>query len=323
MIVAADGSGDVRTIQEAVDAVPEANSKPFVIRIRPGTYREKVRVEKSFVHLIGDEVTRIVWDDHATKTFADGRKYGTFESYTLLVTGDDFRAEGLTIENAAGPGTLVGQAVAAYVDADRAAFRQCRFLGHQDTLFTGPLPPKPLTVSAFGGPRDGLERRPTRQYYGECFFRGDVDFLFGSATVMFDRCEVFSNERNDPHDPINGWITAASTPEGVPHGYVFLDCLLTGDAAPGSVYLGRPWREFAKTAFVRCWMGAHIRNEGWHDWDKPGAHATTFYAEAGSTGPGAAGPRVGWSHRLSPSEVAGLTVAAVLGGDDGWNPARV
>lgn len=319
MTVAPDGSGDVRTIQEAVDAVPPDNRTPFVIRLRPGVYREKVRVEKAFVSLVGEDprTTVLVWDDHALKTFADGTPYGTFQSYTLSVTGDDFTADGLTIENNAGPGAVVGQAVAASVDADRAVFRRCRLIGHQDTLFTGPLPPKPLTAASFGTPREALPRRPTRQYYADCFLQGDIDFLFGSATAVFHRCEVFSRDRGEP---VNGWVTAASTPEGLAHGYVFLDCRLTSNAAPGTVYLGRPWRDFAQTVFVGCWMGAHIRPEGWHDWDKPAARTASYYAEAGSTGPGARGPRVGWSHRLTDGEAAGLTVAAVLAGNDGWNP---
>lgn len=318
MTVATDGSGDFLTIQEAVDAVPADNRTPFLIRIAPGVYREKVRVEKAFVSLVGDDpaTTILVWDDHALKTFADGTPYGTFQSYTLQVTGEDFTAQGLTIENDAGPGTIVGQAVAASVDADRAVFRHCRLVAHQDTLFTGPLPPKPLTASRFGTPREELPRRPTRQYYVDCFLQGDVDFLFGSATAVFQRCEVFSRDRGEP---INGWVTAASTPQGLAHGYVFLDCRLTGDAAPGTVYLGRPWRDFARTVFVRCHLGAHIRPAGWHDWDKPEAHATTFFAEAQSTGPGSMGTRVDWSHQLTEAEGAGLTVAVVLGGD-GWNP---
>lgn len=321
MTVASDGSGDVRTIQEAVDAVRPDNRRPFLIRIRPGIYREKVRIEKPFVHLAGEDAaaTVVTWDDHATKTFPDGRRYGTFESYTLLVTGDDFRAEGLTIENSAGPGSAVGQAVAASVDADRTVFRRCRFLGHQDTLFTGPLPPRPLTSDTFGTPRESLPRRPTRQYYADCFFQGDVDFLFGGATAVFERCEVFSSDRGEP---VNGWVTAASTPEGQAHGYVFLDCRLTGDAGPGTVYLGRPWREFAKTVFVRCWMGPHIRPEGWHDWDKPAAQTTSFYAEADSTGPGSQGTRVNWSHQLPASQAADLTATRILAGADGWNPHR-
>jgi len=319
MIVAADGSGDFRTIQEAVDAAPSDNPRPFQIRIRPGVYREKVRVEKAFVHLVGEnaDTTVLTWDDHALKTFADGSPYGTFESYTLLVAGDDFGAEGLTIENAAGPGSIVGQAIAAYVDADRVCFRHCRFLGHQDTLFTGPLPPYPLTAKAFGGPRERAERKVGRQFYGDCFFRGDVDFVFGSATAVFLRCELVSNPRQEP---VNGWITAASTPETSEYGYVFLDCRLTSDAAPQSVYLGRPWRDFAKTVFLRCWMGSHIHPEGWQDWDKPAARQTSFYAEGQSLGPGARGTRAPWTKHLSEQEAEEYTVSRILAGGDGWNP---
>lgn len=305
-------------LQEAIDALPPGEG-PVTLKVPPGVYREKLRIDRPGVRLVGRDphTTVITWDDHALKTFPDGRRYGTFASATVLVTGRDFRAEGITFENTAGPGHLVGQALAAYVDADRAVFRNCRFLGHQDTLFTGPLPPFPLTAVTFGGPREDAPRLPTRQYYADCYFAGDVDFVFGSATAVFQRCELFSRDRGEP---TNGWITAASTPEGAHHGYVFLDCRLTGNAAPGSVYLGRPWRDFAQTLFVRCELGPHIHRDGWHDWDKPHAHHSVVYGEVGCHGPGATGSRPEWVTTLSADEIARLTVPGVLGGIDGWNP---
>lgn len=312
--------GDFLTIQGAVDALPSDLHRPVEIRILPGVYREKLRVDKPFVHLRGEDAatTVLTWDDHATKTHPDGRKYGTFESFTLFVGADNFRAQGLTIENAAGPGSLVGQAVAAYVDADRVVFHRCRFVGHQDTLFTGPLPPAPLVGTAFGGPRSSGPRRPGRHYYHDCFLQGDVDFLFGSATAVFDRCEIFSRRRDEV---VNGWITAASTPEGQTHGYVFVDCRLTGDAAPGSVYLGRPWRDHARVVLVRCWLGPHIHPQGWDDWDKPRAQSTSFFAEMLCDGPGAdPATRVEWERELPESALGLLTPERLLAGVDGWNP---
>jgi len=329
MIVAADGSGDVRTVQEAIDRVPANNAGRVVIRIKNGVYKEKLSIDKPHITLIGEDAERtiVTYDDFARKKLPNGEAYGTFRSYTAFVGGDDFAAERITFENAAGPGEIVGQALAAYVDADRARFRECRFLGHQDTLFTGPLPPAPMKPgTAFACPRgDAAPRSPIRQYYRDCYIEGDVDFIFGSATAVFDRCTIHSKNRLDrdlrlepPHHAgINGWCTAASTPEGAPFGYVFLDCRLTSDAPPATVLLGRPWRGYAKTAFLRCWMGEHIRPDGWDNWDKPEAEGTAVYCEYGNVGPGAAlDRRVPWAKRLTPEEAAAYEVSNVLPGWD-------
>ncbi|WP_168123108.1 pectinesterase family protein [Paenibacillus sp. HB172176] len=336
--VAADGSGEYTTIQAAVDAIPPNLSERAMIRVRSGEYREKLFIDGKKLSLIGEgaEKTVIRWDDYALKAFLDGELYNTFHSYTAFIGGDDFIAEGLSFVNAAGPGHKVGQAVAAYVDGDRAVFRRCRFIASQDTLFTGPLPLYPIDRPTFGGPREGLPRRASRQYYEDCYMEGDVDFIFGSATAVFHRCEIFSRRRltegdggqsvEAPETSVHGWLTAASTPEEAANGYVFLSCRLTGDAPPQSVFLGRPWREHAHTAFVDCWMGAHIRAEGWDDWNKPDVERTVRYMEHGSSGPGAVtgspGMRVGWSRRLTEGKAAALTPASVLSGEDGWNPVE-
>lgn len=318
MIVAPDGSGDVTTVQAAVDAVPRDNRSPFVIRIRPGLYREKVRIDQPHVCLEADAGAVLVWGDHATQQGEDGKPRGTFWSATLLVAGNDFRARGLTVVNDAGPGHLVGQAVAAYVDADRASFEECRFLGHQDTLFTGPLPPYPLTAARFGGPLEDRPRTPTRQWYHRCSIEGDIDFIFGSATAVFDQCEIRSLDRGEP---VNGWVTAPSTPEGTEAGYVFVNCRLTAEAgvAPRSVYLGRPWRDWARVTYRGCWLGDHIHPDGWDDWGKPAAQDRSFFAEEACVGPGAGTDRVPWSHQLEPGSTRPL---AVLAGQDGWNPVE-
>lgn len=334
LIVAVDGSGDYRTVQEAVNQVPADNAAPITIRIKNGVYKEKLHIEKPFITLIGEDAegTVLEYDDYARKTYPNGDTYNTFNSYSVLIATHDFHAENLTIANTAGKGEVVGQAVAAYVDGDRISFRNCRFLGHQDTLFTGPLPPKPVERSSFGGPRDNGEYVYGRQYYESCYIEGDVDFIFGSATAVFKDCEIFAKNRLTPEnaeqfgkpDSIHGFLTAASTPEHVPFGYVFLDCRLTGDAPPQSYRLGRPWRIYAKTVFVRCWMGEHIRSEGWDNWNKPEAEETTVYAEYGSTGPGgAAAERVSWSKQLSPEEASAYTIENVLSGADQWDPQHI
>ncbi|OXM84796.1 pectinesterase family protein [Paenibacillus rigui] len=331
MIVAADGSGDFRTVQEALNQIPDDNRERVIIHIKNGIYKEKLHIEKPFVTLIGEsaEHTILTYDDHAKKKLPNGDDFETFRSYSVFIGADDFTAEQLTFENAAGRGELVGQAVAAYVDGDRAAFRGCRFLGHQDTLFTAPLPPAPVKRALFGGPRELAPRRHTRQYYEQCYIEGDIDFIFGSATAVFERCEIFSKRRLGEEDAaefpsgrIHGWLTAPSTPEDVRFGYVFHDCRITSDAPAQSVYLGRPWRSYAKAAFLDCWLGEHIVPAGWDNWNKPECEQTTVFCEFNSTGPGAnPGQRVVWSAQLTAEEAKAYAAPRVLAGRDGWNPA--
>ena len=320
MIVALDGSGNFKSIQEAINSIPIGNTEKVQINVKNGVYKEKLFIDKPNISLIGEskEKTILTYDDYANKTFPNGEKMRTFNSYSIFIGGDNFFAENLTFENSAGMGSVVGQAVAAYVDADRVKFMNCRFLANQDTLFTGPLPLKPIIGNDFGGPRDNIERRYGRQYYENCYIRGDIDFIFGSATAVFKNCEIFSNNLNEE---VNGYITAASTPEGAKYGYVFIDCRLTSDAAPQTVYLGRPWRDHAKTAFINCWMDEHIKAEGWHNWGKKHAEKTVEFLEYNSTGPGGKmDGRVSWARTLAPEEMEAYSVKRVLAGTDGWNP---
>ncbi|NQX66973.1 pectin methylesterase [Paenibacillus alba] len=322
MIVAADGTGDFTRIQDAIDRIPANNQEEAIIYIKKGIYREKLNIEIPNISLFGESAqeTIITFDDYAKKTYGNGELYHTFNSYTVFIGANRFTADNLTFENSAGKGEVVGQAVAAYVDGDRVVFRNCRFLGNQDTLFTGPLPEVPLDRSTFGGPREGAPRLYGRHYYDRCYIEGDIDFIFGSATAVFNDCEIFSKKR-DSHADTHGWITAASTPEGAKYGYVFLNCKLIGDAPPQSVYLGRPWRIYAKTAFIHCWMGAHIQAEGWNNWNKPESEQTSFYCEYNNSGPGyAKDKRVSWAAILTDEQAANFTVSSVLAGQDGWNP---
>ena len=231
MIVAADGSGDFLTIQQALDRIAQDNQSRVIIHVKNGVYREKIHIFQPMVTLKGEdaEKTILTYDDHARKHFDDGTEYGTFNSYSVLIAGDGFEAENLTFQNAAGPGHIKGQALAAYVDAERVTFRNCRFLGCQDTLFTGPLPPQPIIKDGFKGPGVNEERKTGKQYYQNCYIEGDVDFIFGSATAVFHACTIRSLDRGEPQGGLNGYITAASTPEGLPYGYVFIDCRLESD----------------------------------------------------------------------------------------------
>lgn len=328
MIVAADGSGDFRSIQEAINTISPDNNKRVTIHLKNGVYHEKVKIVQPYLSLIGESAsnTILTFDDQAQKMLPNGEPMNTFNSYSVYIGGHDFIAENITFENSSGDGRIVGQAIAAYVDADRAAFKNCRFLGCQDTLFTGPLPknPTPLGLNVIHATLGSGEEEytgPVRQYYENCFIRGDIDFIFGSATAVFNNCEIFANDRQEN---INGYITAASTSPRQKFGYVFLNCKLTGAAGPKTVYLGRPWRDFAKVAFINCFMGDQINPEGWNNWDKPEREKTVYYVEANSQGPGANdSARVKWSRIMVPKESEVYNVTNVLKGTDNWSPETV
>jgi pectinesterase len=295
IVVAQDGSGRFKTIQEAVMSVPAGTREtPVIIRIRPGVYKELVYVqrEKRFFTLVGEDAatTVITHELHANMTGLDGKPIGTSRTPTVTVDAEDFTAEGLTFENTAGP---VGQALALRVDGDRVIFRHCRFLGWQDTLF--------------------LNRG--RQYFEDCYITGHVDFIFGGATSYFERPEI--RIRGD------GYITASSAPDTQPFGFVFSHARITADSPDVRTYLGRPWRAFSSVAFLQSEMSAVVRPAGWHNWDFPDREKTARYSESGSSGPGAApAARVPWSRQLPPAEAAALTPERVLGGADGWTPTR-
>ena len=287
-VVAADGTGDFSTVQAAIDAVPDFRKATTTIFIKKGTYTEKLTLaaSKTNVAFLGEEVntTVLTWDDYASRKNRFGEEIGTTGSSGFFVFGDDFSAENITFENSAGP---VGQAVAVRIDGDRVRFTNCRFLGNQDTLYPH-------------GER-------SRQYYYKCYIEGTVDFIFGWSTAVFEECTIFCKQGG-------GYVTAASTLQETAHGFVFLRCKITGNAGAESFYLGRPWRPFAKTVFIDCYLDKQIRKSGWHNWDKLEAERTAFYAEYKSHGPGAsAGTRVPWSHQLSDREVTRYRRESILG----------
>jgi pectinesterase len=295
-VVALDGSGNFTSLQEAISAAPmrtDPAQARWVIRVKPGTYQERVYVqrERGHMRIVGDDVAKtiVAFNIHANLPGPDGKPMGTFRTPTVQIDGDGMIWENLTLANTAGP---VGQALALRADGDRLEFRRVRFLGWQDTVL--------------------LNRG--RHYFEDCYIEGHVDFIFGAATAWFERCHI--------HALRDGYLTAASTPQGTAHGFVFSHCKVTG-ADGAKTYLGRPWRNFAKTVFLRTEMSANVRPEGWHNWNKPDAEKTTFYAEFGNTGPGAGREtRAPWTHQLTADQAAAYTPAAVLGGADGWDPSR-
>ncbi len=290
-VVAQDGSGDFTTIQAAFDAVPHFRKVTTTIYVKDGIYKEKLILpsSKNKVTLLGEsaEKTIITNDDYAQKKNRFGEEMGTTGSSGFYVFGNEFTAKNITFENSAGP---VGQAVAVRVDGDQIVFENCRFLGNQDTLYP--------------------HGEKSRQYYKNCYIEGTVDFIFGWSTAVFEGCDIFCKT--------SGYVTAASTLEETPYGFVFINCKITGDAPDGSFYLGRPWRPFAKTVFIECEMSKVIKEEGWHNWNKKDAEQTTFYAEYKNTGEGyTPKSRVDWSHQLTKEERQKYTLEKIF---DGWIP---
>ncbi|WP_037348899.1 pectate lyase [Sediminibacter sp. Hel_I_10] len=284
VVVAKDGSGDYVSIQEAIN-----NSKAFpydriTITIKNGIYYEKVKVHEwnPNITLIGEskEHTIITYDDYFDKI--DLGRNSTFYSQTVLIDADRTILKNLTIENSAGD---VGQAVALAVNATEVAVINCNLLGHQDTLY----------ASGKG-----------QQYYKACYIEGTTDFIFGNATALFENCQI--------HSKRDSFITAASTPKEADFGYVFKDCDLTANDEVTKMYLGRPWRIYAKTVFINCNLGDHILPVGWDNWSKPEAEKTTFYAEFNNSGEGyRPNERVNWSHQLTKSEAKSYTIKTILG----------
>ncbi|WP_318344682.1 pectinesterase family protein [Flagellimonas baculiformis] len=298
-VVAQDGTGDFTSVQEAIDAVPNFRKAETRIFIKNGVYHEKLTLPatKTNVTFVGESAagTILTYNDSARTLNRFGEEVGTTGSSSFFVFGDGFKAKNITFRNDAGDGRVVGQAVAARVSADRAIFEDCRFLGYQDTLY--------------------VQGDGTRQFYKNCYIEGTVDFIFGWATAVFEDCEIFAKDQ--------GYLTAASTEKERDHGLVFINCRLTGSAAANTFYLGRPWRDHAQTVFINCYMDKHIKPEGWHNWNKPHAEQTTFYAEYGSTGPGANDrSRVAWAKQLTKQQADNYTAEAILKGADGWNPKK-
>jgi len=292
IVVAQDGSGDFKNIRDAIDSIPSGNNERVLIYIKNGYYNSYAIVEEgqNKISLIGEsrENTIISTNNPASLGSAQG-------SATLKVKGDDFTAENITFENAYGRGS---QALAAYVEGDRAVFKNCGFLGYQDTLNV----------------ESRSEDKISRSYFEDCYIEGDVDFIYGTGRAVFYKCEIKSLVRDNKK---GGYITAADTLKSNEYGLVFIDCKLTSDNKNESVdYLGRAYGPDGNVIFKNCYMGAHIKKEGWTDMKYNAANAR-FY-EYKNTGPGAA---VNDTRRqLSDSEADKITIENILSGSDNWDP---
>ena len=286
LFVARDGTGEFRNIDDAIEVCRAFMDYHKVIFVKKGVYKEKLIIPSwlTNIEICGEdeEQTIITWDDHANiKTQERPKGIGTFRTYTLKIEGSDITLKNITIENNS---ARLGQAVALHTEGDRLVFVNCRFLGHQDTVYTG--------VAG------------SRQLFRNCYIEGTTDFIFGPGTAWFEECEIRSKA--------NSYITAASTPKDQPYGYVFNRCRLTADEGIDKVYLGRPWRDYGYTLFMNCELGSHIRPEGWHNWQK-NREETARFMEYGNSGPGAdTKDRVGWSRQLDKKEAKKITQEEVL-----------
>lgn len=292
MVVAQDGSGNFKTVQAALDAVPSGNTKPVVIHIRKGIYKERLMLDtrKDFVTMIGEDkaTTILTFNNHAGVKLPNGDTVNTWTSASFFIYANDFHAENITFQNDAG--FTAGQAVAVFANGDRLSFDNCRFIGFQDVLFCS-------------GPG-------SRQYYKNCYIEGTTDFIFGPATAVFKDCHIHSKK--------NSHVTAASTPREMKYGFVFMDCKLTGDSTLHNVSLGRPWTPYASVTYLHCNIGAHIIPGGWNNWRNPANEQTARYAEYKNTGPGgAAAQRVPWIRQLTDEEAKNYTLKNIFGD---WNP---
>ena len=287
--VAKDGSGDYKYIQDAIDAMRVYPLATITLYIKNGVYNEKIALpsDNTDVTFIGESVEKTIinFNDYSGRG-----KLNTFTSYTAKISGNRFRAENITFQNSAGP---VGQALALYVDADKAVFKNCRFLGNQDTIFAS--------------------GENARQLFTGCYIEGTTDFIFGPSTAVFQNCTIRAKS--------NSFITATNTTAGKNFGFVFLDCKIIADSAVNKLFLGRPWRAWSKTVFIRCELPKVIAPEGWNNWGNPENEKTAYYAEYKNAGEGADFTRrVSWAKLLTDKEAKEYTLENIFSGLDSGVP---
>ena len=304
LFVARDGTCEFRNVSEAIEVCRAFMEYHKVIYVKKGIYKEKLVIPQwlTNIEICGEDrdQTIITWDDHAnikadiTPLTATGeaQKIGTFRTFTLKIQGSSITLKNITIENNS---ARLGQAVALHTEGDQLLFLNCRFLGHQDTIYTG--------------------NANTRLYFKDCYIEGTTDFIFGPSTAWFEHCDIFCKA--------NSYITAASTPQSVAYGYIFNHCRITADQNVDKVYLGRPWRDYGYTLFMNCELPKQIRPEGWHHWREE-AKQTARYLEYNNHGEGATtDQRVSWSRQLTKKEVQKITLENVFNICNTWHPNQV
>jgi pectinesterase len=289
LTVNAAGGAQFTTVQAAVDSVPTTPAERYVIHVAPGVYTEQLRVNKPMVTLRGAGATA-----GATKiTFNQTAQPGNpLANASTAIQSRDFYAENLTFENSVGDNAGVG--LAMYVKADRAVFNNVRFLGWQDTL----------------------RSETGRHYFLNCYVEGDVDFIYGKGQAYFENATIFAKS--------GGYVTAQGREGSAEtNGFVFYRATVTGSAPNDSVYLGRPWQAYSRSVFIESTLGDLVNPAGWSAWSGNSNHLTSYFAESGNTGPGAAGTRPAWTYRLTADQLAPFSRQAWLGGTDNWQPTSV
>lgn len=299
LFVARDGTCEFRNVSEAIEVCRAFMEYHKVIYVKKGVYKEKLVIPQwlTNIEICGEDrdQTIITWDDHANikadisplTSHLSPQKIGTFRTFTLKIQGSKITLKNITIENNS---ARLGQAVALHTEGDCLTFVNCRFLGHQDTIYTG--------------------NAKTRLYFKDCYIEGTTDFIFGPSTAWFEHCQIFCKA--------DSYITAASTPQDVPYGYIFNNCGISCASNVNKVYLGRPWRDYGYTLFMNCQLPRQIRPEGWHQW-RPEAVKTARYMEYNNTGEGAnVSQRVPWSRQLTKKEASKITLEAVFAISDIW-----
>lgn len=298
VVVAADGSGNYKTVSAAVAAAPKKSSKRYVIRIKAGVYRENVEVPKSKTNImfVGDnrETTIIT----GSRNVHDGST--TFHSATVAVVGESFLARDITFQNTAGPSKH--QAVALRVGSDLSAFYQCDMLAYQDTLYV----------------------HSNRQFFIGCYIAGTVDFIFGNAAVVLQDCDIHARR---PNSGQKNMLTAQGrTDKNQNTGIVIQKCRIdaTSDLKPVKssfpTYLGRPWKQYSRTVFMQSTIGDVIVPAGWHEWSGSFALSTLEYREYENNGAGAGtGNRVKWGGYkviTSATEAQQYAAGSFIGGSE-------
>ncbi|KAF5732938.1 pectinesterase 2 [Tripterygium wilfordii] len=302
VVVAQDGSGNYKTITEAVAAASKrSGSGRYVIYVKQGTYKENVEIGSKLknIMLVGDGIGKTI----ITGSKSVGGGTTTFKSATVAAVGDGFIARDITVRNTAGAQNH--QAVALRSGSDLSVFYKCSFEGYQDTLYV----------------------HSNRQFYRECDIYGTVDFIFGNAAVVLQNCNIYC--RNPPNKT-NTVTAQGRTDPNQNTGISIHNCRVTAasDLKPvqSSVktYLGRPWQEYSRTVFMKTFLDGLINPAGWMPWSGNFALDTLYYGEYMNTGAGSStANRVNWKgYRVitSATEASKFTVGNFIAGNS-WLPA--
>jgi pectinesterase len=265
---------DFSSIQEALDSCCDENG-PVKITVLSGEYYENISLYQSNITLIGIGSVKVIGNRYALQKDDHLREIGTFQTATLFINGENISLENIEIINNAGPGEKVGQAVALYSEGNNVTFKNCSFKGYQDTVCLGPLPEFQKNGLPFSTPEIRTKFAENKSLFINCYIEGTVDFIFGGGEAVFQGSEIKSLKRPNNKE---GYVTAASTSISK-KGFYFYQCFITADADVKNVFLGRPWRPYAKTTFADCMIGSHIHPDRWDDWGNKAHRITVTYKE--------------------------------------------